>query len=107
MRDRAWRRYMEEKIVIRRLSLRVAASKRWYFHNLNGQKVENPMLKDYINTQLCNMFKTYKTDKYDSNYKIKYSPNKTKGYHRDRNKKSTREVEKIVFLNYLKENGIK
>ena len=107
MRDRAWRRYMEEKIVIRRLSLRVAASKRWYFHNINGQRVENPMLKDHINTQLCNMFKTYKTDKYDSNYKIKYSPNKSKSYHRDRNKKSTREFDKITFINILKEDGIK
>lgn len=106
MRDRAWRRYIEEKIVIRRLNLRVANTS-WYFHDLNGNRVQNPMIKDYINTQLCNMFKTYKTDKHDTKYKIKYSPNRTKGYHRDRNKRSTREADKIIFLNYLKENGIK
>jgi hypothetical protein len=107
MRDRAWRRHIEEKIVIRRLRLRVASSIGWYFHDLNGKRVQHPMLKDYVNTNTCNMFKTYKTDRYDSNYKIKYSPNKSKGYHRDRNKKSTREVDRIIFLNYLKENGIK
>lgn len=106
MRNRAWRRYIEEKTVIRRLKLKVANG-RWYFHDLNGSVIQSPMLKDYINTQICNMFKSFKTDKYDTSSKIKYSPNRSKSYYRDRNKKSTRESDKLTFLNILKENGIR
>lgn len=107
MRDRSWRRYTEEKIVIKRLNLISSINKSWYFRNLNRQVVKNPMLGDYINTKFCNMFKSYKTTKHDSNYKKKYSPNKNKSYCRYKNKKSTREVDKIIFWNILKQNGIK
>ena len=40
--------------------------------------------------------------------KVKYSPNSNKPYYRDTNGKlSTREVEKVKFLNILRENGLR
>ena len=50
MRDRAWRRYIEEKTVIKRLrrSGRRNTSYTWYFADVNGLRVRRPNLKDYI-----------------------------------------------------------
>lgn len=107
MRDRAWRRYKEETIVIRRLNLRVSYNRWFYFRDINDKNIQHALLKDYINTSTCNMLKTYTTSEYDSRYKIKYSPNRSIGYNRDRNKKSTREDDRLTFLKILKENGIK
>jgi hypothetical protein len=107
MRDRAWRRYIEEKIVIKRLTLQVANNRWHYFTDINNKRVQHPMLKDYVNTNTCNMFKTYKTSKHDTKFKVKYSPNKSNTYYRYLGSKETREYDKIIFLKILKENGIK
>lgn len=106
MRDRAWRRDIEEKTVIKRLrrSGRRNTSYTWYFTDVNGLRVRRPKLKDYINTKTCNMFKTYTTDKYDTRFKSKYSPNKNINYYRFG---KTREKSKLEFLSILKENGLK
>lgn len=52
------------------------------------------------------MSKSYSTDKWDSKHKVKYSPNKSKGYWRYKSK-NTREYDKKEFLKILKEYGIK
>jgi len=106
MRDRAWRRYMEERIVIKRL--------RWYswgiwswrgFEDVNKISHQHPKFSDTIGTQNNFRFKTHTTTKWESNYKTKYSPNRGPRHWRDGFK--TREKDKKIFLKILKENGLK
>lgn len=110
MRDRAWRRYIEEKWVKKRLYF-ISNKSRWYWRGLediNGFNIQNVKLKDYIGKVENFMYKNYTTDKYSSKNKIKYSPNKNKPYYRDGKKRlSTREYNKKEFLKILKQNGIK
>lgn len=108
-RDRAWRRHMEEKIVIRRITNKLHLG-RWYwrgFEDVNDIRHINPLLSDYIGTVYHFMFKTYTTKKADTKYKTKYSPNKCKHPYRYKGGVNTREESKLEFLKILKENGIK
>ncbi len=108
MRTRAWRRNMEDIIVIRRIKRIVDHHGSWWsFIDINGIIHKSPILKDYIGTKDNHMYKTYKTCIWDSRHKVKYSPNKGKAYWRDNNKKGTREAKKIEFFKILKEYGIK
>jgi len=107
MRDRAWRRYVEERVVIRRLH--------WYsnsviwswrgFEDVNKISHQHPKFSDTIGTQNNFRFKTHTTTKWESNYKTKYSPNRGPRHWRDGFK--TREKDKKIFLKILKENGLK
>lgn len=110
MRNRAWRRHIEEKWVKYRLR-NVINTTRWFWRGLedvNGFSIQHPKMKDYIGRIENFMYKTYTTDNYLSKSKVKYSPNKNKSYYRDHKKKhSTREYNKREFLKILKENGIK
>ena len=111
MRDRAWRRYVEERIVIRRLK-RLSTSNSWWVHiDANGVHRENPKLKDFIGLEESFMFKTYTTDEADTRYKAKYSPNKGDYYWRSTKKSNgstgKRESDKVNFFKLLKEYGIK
>ena len=108
MRTRAWRRHMEEVIVIRRMNRMVNSYRSWWHYtDVNNIKHESPTLKDYIGSQDNHMYKTYKTTKWDSGHKVKYSPNRGRAYWRDNNKKGLREKNKIEFLKIMKEYGIK
>lgn len=102
-RDRAWRRYMKEKHTIRRLNI----AKNTYFYNytLTRKYKEHPLIHDFIGTYTHYKSKSYSTDKHDSKYKNKYSPNKTKSYRQTGI--NTREYRKKEFLKILKENGIR
>jgi hypothetical protein len=106
MRNRGWRRYIERKILTKRLKFHVSVNKNWIFVDVNGKKIERPMIKDFINTDIYNIFKTYKTTKHDSLFKQKYSPNKS-NFYRYKGTRKTREYDKSLFLKILKENGIK
>ena len=104
MRDRAWRRYMEERIVIRRLN---NIRGYWYrFTDANGLYTTNPTLKDLIGTENAFRYKTHTTTKWDSKNKKKYSPNRGTcwGY---KGSLRTREENKLLFYQILKEYGIK
>lgn len=110
-RDRAWRRYMEERIVIRRLRNKLHLG-RWYwrgFEDPNGVIHQHPSLSNYIGHSDYFTFKTHTTKKWDSKHKVKYSPNKKGAYYRDggNNRCQTREKDRRLFLKILKENGIK
>ena len=109
-RDRAWRRYTEERIVIRRLNNKMCTA-RWYwrgFEDANGIKHHHPFLSDYIGSTDYFTFKTHTTKKWDSRHKIKYSPNKNGAYYRDSGKNSkTREKDRVLLFKILKENGLK
>lgn len=109
-RDRAWRRYMEERIVIRRLTTRVLNKNGWWwrgFEDANHISHQNPNIIDYIGTSYNFMSKTHTTKKSDSRYKTKYSPNKCKHPYRYKGGRRTREESKLEFLKILKDNGIK
>lgn len=105
MKDRAYRRHMEETIVLRRLR-RLASHEWWRFKDINGIDHNRQCVKDYIGTQSNFMYKTYTTTKSDSNYKDKYSPNKSCRY-RNAGPKNRRERDKIDFEKLLQEYGLK
>ena len=108
MRDRAWRRYMEERIVIRRIRTTIYIRSYWrYFQDVNGYGHNPALLKDLIGTKDAHRFKTLVTTKHDTKYKIKYSPNKSKDCYRENRMLETREYRKNEFLEILKEYGIK
>ena len=104
MRDRAYRRYMEERKVIKRLD---NIRGYWYrFTDANGLYTVAPTLADFIGTENSFRYKTHTTTKWDSKYKEKYSPNKTTGW-RNKGQLRTREENKLLLFNILKEYGIK
>jgi len=108
MRGRAWRIYQLEKIFIKRLSR--ITKRYWYGGYTDANKVilSNPSIKNYFGTDFHHTFRTHTTKRWDSRMKVKYSPNSNKPYYRDTNGKlSTREVEKVKFLNILRENGLR
>jgi hypothetical protein len=108
-RDRAWRRYTEERIVIHRLNNKMCTT-RWYwrgFEDANGIKHHHPFLSDYIGSTDHFTFKTHTTKRYDTRYKTKYSPNKCKHPYRYKGGTNTREESKLEFLKILRDNGIK
>ncbi len=106
MRDRAWRRYIEERVVIRRLKTQRGRSWSWRgFEDVNKISHQHPTLKDYIRTENNYRFKTHTTTKWDSHYKTKYSPNRGKRYWRDGFK--TREKDRKILLKILIENGLR
>ncbi len=103
MRNRAWRRYMEDQKVIQRItSLRRGGW--WRFKDVNNITRQEPMVQDFIGSSYNFMYKTYTTDKSSSKYKCKYSPNKNNNYYRDGD---NREKQRVIFLKILKEYGIK
>ena len=106
MRDSAWRRYVEDRIVIRRLRTQCDRSWSWRgFEDVNKISHQHPILKDYIRTDNNYRFKTHTTTKWETNYKTKYSPNRGPRHWRDGFK--TREKDRKIFLNILRENGLK
>jgi hypothetical protein len=108
IRDRAWRRYMEERVVIRRMT-RAVCTNRWWrgFEDVNGIDHQRPTIAIYIGTEIHFRAKTHTTTTWDSRRKVKYSPNKNKNYYRDEGTCQTRESNKLIFLKILKENGLK
>ncbi len=108
MRNRPWRRYMEERIVKRRLTY-LAKECTWWrgFEDVNGFIIQHPRFIDYLGTKQHFDAKTLSTDRWNTKQKIKYSPNKSKNYYRANKKNQTREYVKREFLKILKENGIK
>jgi hypothetical protein len=108
MRDRAWRRYVEEKVVKKRIDLLIISSNWWRFFNINGSETSHPTILDHLGLKQHFDAKTIKTDSWASRRKVKFSPNKTKSYWRDEGRyKQTREFNKKCFLKILKENGLK
>ncbi len=109
MRGRAWRRYVEEKVVKKRINLLITSSNSWWrFYNINGSKTAYPTIIDYLSTKDHFDAKTITTDSWISKHKVKFSSNKSKPHYRDEGKyKQTREFNKRYFLKILKENGLK
>jgi hypothetical protein len=106
MRTRDWRRNKEDLIVLKRLKTLPVSYYR-YFADVNGNRSQHTSIYDYIGSSQNHMFKTYTTKKYDSNHKVKYSPNRGRAYWRDLNKKGTKEYYKLELFKILKEYGLK
>jgi hypothetical protein len=76
MRKRAWRRHKEEVHLIKRL--RRYNHYYYKFTDVNNINYYEHNMAQLIGTQTYFMSKTMSTDKYDSRYKCKYSPNRKK-----------------------------
>jgi hypothetical protein len=100
MRTRAFRRYKQDIKVIKRINNIERVYMR-YFHDINNFKRSRPRLTDFIGTSTIFMYKTHTTEKQDSRYKIKYSPNSYyQGWDRNNN---TRESDRKRFSLLIKE----
>lgn len=107
MKNRAYRRYMEEVIVLRRMKYNIAIYNWYGYEDVNKIKRSNIMVKDLIKTNHNFMYKTYTTDRFDTRYNTKYSSNRNrKSYDNNRNR-NTRLYDKHEFRKLLKEHGIK
>lgn len=103
MRGRSWRRFKEEVVVKRRLR-RFLHFYWWRFGNIN-QSYGDPTIIDFLGKLEHFQSKTLTTDKHRTKTKVKYSPNSNKDYWRD-HKFQTREYQRKIFRNILKEDGI-
>jgi hypothetical protein len=103
MRDRAWRRYIEDQKVVHRLTYMRRANW-WRFKDANNILKQEPMMKDFIGSSYNFKYKTHTTDISETRYKSKYSPNKNCNYYRDGD---NREKQRIIFIKILKEYGLK
>ena len=105
MRDRVYRRYIEEKKVLKRLG---NIRGKWFrFIDANGLYSSRPITEDFIGTKRNFFYKTNTTTKWDSRYKEKYSLNKTNGWRYNKGSLKTREENKLLFIKILREYGIK
>jgi hypothetical protein len=108
MRDRAWRRYIHELVIIKRLKNKTFGRSIWFFEDVNRNIFKKVLISDYLGKEEYFKSKVISTTKWDSKYKSKYSPNKNKTYYREENKKfQTRESKKLEFIKILKEYGLK
>lgn len=105
LRGRAYKRYIQNVIVKRRL--KKFFLNYWRYTDLQGYTIQNPKWTDSIGSKSQQLYKLHTTTQYDSKFKIKYSPNKSSGYNRDSKKNGCRENDKRLFLKILKENGLK
>jgi hypothetical protein len=109
MRDRAWRRYIEERIVIRRIRTIIDIYNYWRgLEDANGYLHNPPLLKDFIGKIESNRLKTHSITSNSSRYKRRYSPNKGNYHDRDMGlNNGTREGSRREFDKILKEYGIR
>jgi hypothetical protein len=103
MRDRVYRRYVEDKKVLKRLNNIVNDYWRSYFRDVNRIKVQCVKLEHIIGSESHYMFKTITSKSPDRPYK--YSHKRT--FYTDNNRKSYRSKDKKKFFKLLKEYGIK
>lgn len=109
MRDRAWRRYIEGLVVIRRIN-RLNYHSGWaysHFYDVNHIKISYPRLSDFIGSYDNFTYKTHTTKSHVSKHKVKFSPNKSKPIWRNKGRQITREEQDKLFLNIIREYGIK
>jgi hypothetical protein len=113
MRDRCWRRYIKELKTTRRLKLKVNHGFYWYI-DANSTCIKNTrwsksaIIKDLLGTRDEKRSKEISTEKSDSKYSDKYSPNRGHGYGCSPRKDiKTRLYNKRFLLKILEEHGIK
>ena len=108
MRGLNWKRSQQERVLRKRIK---KFHEHWYhFHTENGDKIHDPIWVDFIGLKgFYTFLKNSKTTKWETRHKVKYSPNKNKGYYRDKkpNKNQlssgTREKDNMAFRKMWKE----
>jgi hypothetical protein len=107
MRGKRWRIWKTSLILKKRIKSR-RRNNYYPFHNNASVRIIGANWVDYISSYEVQKLKSIVTDKWDTRWKTKYSPNKTKPYWRDvRGKnKTTRERERIKLLKIKSEYGI-
>ena len=98
MRDYNWRKNFEQKKVKRRLKF----CNYEYYKDVNGRRIENPILFDLIGTFNFHFFKRNSTHKRDSMYGIKWRDKKNAYIY----KRDCRLSDKIKFKSILSEYNI-
>jgi hypothetical protein len=101
MRDRLYRRYVEEKHIIKRLRRKINWYGKWY-RDANNLPVNKILISSFLNKKEYFDSKNISTNKSETKLKIKYS----NSYYPHKGIK-TRKFDKIQFLKILKEYGIK
>lgn len=104
MRGRAWRRYKQECKIRKRLNYILNFSQTIDCNDVSY--TGRLSIRYFIGTYNYHMYKTFTTNKWNSKFKSKYSPNRNT-LHRDVCKKGKRESDKIDFLKLLKLYGIR
>ncbi len=104
MRDKAYRRWVEDKKVKKRLSNNTYTYWTHYFKDINNVSIYHVKLKDLIGTENYFRFRN-SASCYKDKYKCKYAQNC--GNYWSGNKKSCRVADKVKLLNLLREYGIK
>jgi hypothetical protein len=105
MRNRAWRRHMEQVWVIRRLKRRTGG---YFFQDVNRNRYKKVLVIDFLEKSEYFFLKSNTTDLWVSRNKDKYSPNRSKnGWYRSGDGNKTREWNSRYLLKILKENGLK
>jgi len=96
MRDRLYRRYVEEKKIIKRLKNKTFNYSAWYrdINNLTSGKI---LISTFLNKKEYFYSKTISTTRSDTNYKK---------YLKIDNKIKSRNSNKLEFIKILKEYGI-
>ena len=101
IRDRSWRRYKQERIVIKRLIRNRNSSNYWHgFIDANGILIKDPKWIDFIGTDTEFSYKTMTTHRYQTKYKSKW---RKRGEEYWSNKKLSRVSDKKLFIRILKD----
>jgi hypothetical protein len=95
---------MVERTVIRRLKLHRSTIGYPRITDINGSRIQHPVISDYIGLDTQHRLKTMSSI-YNSPYKSKYSPNKNSD-NWDR-RFNSREYQKRLLLSTLREYGFK
>jgi len=109
MRDKRWRIWRGSLILKKRIKRHFCFRSSYFpFYNDASVKTWGTNWTDFISSSEVIKFRSITTDKWDTRWKTKFSPNKSNNYWRDiRGKnKTTREKEKINFTKIKKEYGI-
>lgn len=79
-RDRAWRRHVQDKKVIKRIK-NYSRIRWWRFTDACGIMIVDPKWMDYIGTSYANFYKNSSTTKWDTRYKMKWGKKGNIKYH--------------------------
>jgi len=112
MRDRAWRRHTNDKILVRKIKSFSRDMNFYKYKDCAGYVVENPNWMDYLNTHQHFNLKSIGSPWRYTGEGLKYSPNKSiRGrnhrWGRPGNTPDTREFNNRLLIRIKREYGLK
>jgi len=106
VRNRAWRRHMEDKKVTNRLKRLCDGSVWWRFEDACNIKISLPKWFDFIGTQRSYFFKNSSTSRWDTRHKVKWGKKGKMSYDWSSDPR-TRPKDKKRYKKELNELGLK